>query len=95
MVLLPLVVKEGSPVLWEGTSGAGADGGEDDKVCFCPYSKGENRQCYILDDYNCTLYVHHTTTHVPYISVKRPGSNRGWDRIEAGSGIHTLALCSI
>ena len=25
MVLLPLVVKEGSPVLWEGTSGAGAD----------------------------------------------------------------------
>ena len=44
MVLLPLVVKEGSPVLWEGTSGAGADGEEDDKVCFCPYSGGEKMQ---------------------------------------------------
>ena len=30
VLLHPLVVQEGSPVLWVGTSGAGADRGEDD-----------------------------------------------------------------
>ena len=40
VLLPPLVVEEGSPVIWVGTNGAGADSGEDNKVCFGPWWKG-------------------------------------------------------
>ena len=40
VLLHPLVVQEGSPVLWVGTTGAGADRGEDDKVCLDTWWEG-------------------------------------------------------
>ena len=78
VLLHPLVVQEGSPVLWVGTTGAGADRGEDDKVCLDTWWEGESTSLLTNNLIYTTMSIH-TATH-PQIPL--PCSH-----------IHLLYLC--
>ena len=47
VLLYPLAVKEGSPVVWVGPGGAGADSGEDNKVRFGAWGRKDQRHCQL------------------------------------------------
>ena len=47
VLLYPLAIKEGSPVVGLGPSGAGADSGEDNEVRFGAWERENERHCQL------------------------------------------------